>query len=194
MQFSFSKLLSMKSSHSVMNQPDLFNFASFSVSKKPPINAKNLPRPKKVHGAYEDSSYGGIYGALDPTSERAEAHANRYYGLVRSMTNDFNRIAHNTGFRPEDIQRVKDHIFKDAHNLGDGKIDRFDPSYKMGQSWQRLMQGKDIQPHDITLLNHEFLESIYMKDGLSYNEAHIKAEKIYNYNKEAVEYNKRQCH
>ena len=124
-----------------------------------------------------------ISGALNPESAAAEEHAQRYYGLVRSMKTDCQRIAQNTGFRVEDIKRVKRHVFYDVHELYDGEIRRFDPSYHMAQSWQRLIDGRNIQRQDLILLNHEYLESIYMAEGLKYRQAHDKAETIYNYTK-----------
>lgn len=33
------------------------------------------------------------------------------------------------------------------------------------RGWQRLIDGKNIQKHDITLLNHELLEQLLMKKG-----------------------------
>ncbi|MBQ6250181.1 MAG: hypothetical protein IJK57_00710 [Ruminococcus sp.] len=58
----------------------------------------------------------------------------------------------------------------------------------MAQSWQRLIEGKNIQKHDITLLHHEKMESDLMKKGLSQLEAHRISEKKYNYAKESREY------
>ena len=124
---------------------------------------------------------GIIAGALNPDSKRAERHATRYYGLVRSMKTDCRRIARNTGFREKDIQRIKNHVFYEEHELYDGEISRFFPSYEMAQSWQRLIDGKEIQERDIILLNHEFLESILMSEGFSASVAHRMTEKIYNY-------------
>ena len=124
---------------------------------------------------------GALSGALNPDSIEAEQHAFRYYGLVRSMKTDCKRIAANTGFREQDIQRVKNHIFYKEHELYDGEVSRFYPSYHMAQSWQRLIDGRDIQTRDIILLNHEFLESIIEAEGFNAQVAHTIAEKIYNY-------------
>ena len=124
--------------------------------------------------------FGGLAGALNPDSEEAEEHAFRY-GLVRKMKTDCKRIAANTGFREKDIQRVKNHVFYKEHELYDGKIARFHPSYQMAQSWQRLIDGRNIQNRDIVLLNHEFLESVLESGGIVTNEAHDLTEKIYDY-------------
>lgn len=124
---------------------------------------------------------GGVTGALDRYSNEAQEHADKYYEAVRHMKTDVNRIAQNTGFSERDIQNVKNFVFNDVHDLGGETEERFYPSYEMAQSWQRLIEGKNIQPHDITLIKHELTEQKLMKQGLSQNEAHRKAEKLYNY-------------
>ena len=126
---------------------------------------------------------GAEAGALDPDSTKALEHAVRYYESVRHMKTDCSRIAQNTGFRKEDIQQIKSHVFIEEHELADGK-GRFFEDYEMSQSWQRLIEGKNVLDKDIVLLNHEFLELTLMKAyGLSYEEAHKATEKVYNYKK-----------
>ena len=128
-----------------------------------------------------DEIFTGISaGALNPHSKEALEHAIRYYGLVRSMKTDCKRIAANTGFREKDIRRIKNHIFYEEHELEDG-LRRFDESYEMARSWQRLIDGREIEDKDIVLLHHEFLESILMQDGLNYDDAHQKTSEIYDY-------------
>ncbi len=131
---------------------------------------------------------GSIGGALNPQSARADAHAERYYAAVRKMTTDVRRIAENTGYAESDIQRIKNFIFLDKHDLRDGKIAHFDASYEMAESWQRLIDGKQIQPHDLTLLKHEMMERELMLQGFTQDEAHIITSRKYNYAKEAYEY------
>ena len=120
-------------------------------------------------------------------SPAAEAHATRYYGLVRSMKTDVVRIAKNTGYSEIDIQNVKNFIFYEKHDLGDPKPRCFDPSFAMAQSWQRLINGTP-KPHDITMLNHELLERELMSKGMSQRDAHIEASAKYNYTKESDDY------
>ena len=131
---------------------------------------------------------GGITGALDPDGQAAEEHAARYYAAVRKMTTDVQRIAQNTGFSEAQIQEIKSFIFLEKHDLGDGRIDYFDPSYTMAESWQRLIDGKQILEHDITLLQHETMERSLMQQGYSQSEAHLLTCKKYNYEKEARQY------
>ena len=128
-----------------------------------------------------------ISGALNSNSPRAEKHAIRYYESVRHMTTDVSKISKNTGFAENEIAEIKDFIFMQKHKLGD-KYDYFAPDFMMAQSWQRLIDGKNIQPHDLTLLNHEKMERELMRKGLSQSEAHIITSKTYNYSKEAQEY------
>lgn len=131
---------------------------------------------------------GGIGGALDPNGKRATEHAERYYEEVRHMTTDVKHIAENTGFSEEEIQGIKNFVFFDSHELGDGTPRRFDVSYEMAESWQRLIEGKDIQPHDVTLLKHERMEKALMENGISQEEAHIIASNSFNYGKEEYEF------
>lgn len=76
---------------------------------------------------------GGISGALDPYSDKAQEHAERYYQSVRKMTNDYKKIAKNTGFEESEIKQIKDFIFMQKHDLGNGYLEYFYPSYEMAQ-------------------------------------------------------------
>lgn len=59
----------------------------------------------------------------------------------------------------------------------------------MSESFRRILEGKDIKPHDITMLNHEKLELELMKKyNMLYEDAHSIAEKEYNYKKELDEF------
>lgn len=58
----------------------------------------------------------------------------------------------------------------------------------MAQTWQRLIDDRDIQQHDLTLLKHEEMERRLISQGYSQDEAHILASKEYNYAKEAAEF------
>ena len=124
---------------------------------------------------------GAISGALNPDSQKAYEHAEQYYNSVRAMKSDTAKIAKNTGFKQSNIDKVKNHLFINEHDLGDGLYSRFFPDYEIAQSWQRLIDGKDIKPHDYVLLKHETAEATLMKRGLKQQQAHDKANKRYNY-------------
>jgi hypothetical protein len=130
----------------------------------------------------------GSSGALDPYSKAAGKHAEQYYESVRKMTTDAERIANNTGFSLADIERIKSYVFNEEHDLGEEEPMRFSPSYEMAESWQRLIDGKNIQPHDITLIQHELMESKLVEDGMPQDKAHIITSGVYNYSEEVREY------
>ena len=114
--------------------------------------------------------------------DRLDKHADRYYKEIRKRKNDVTAIAHNTGIPIEDIQKIKRHVFFIEYDLGEDGYRRFDPDYDMAVSWQRLVDGKDIQKMDIILLHHELFEYNLMNEQkLSYREAHEKAAELYNY-------------
>ena len=58
------------------------------------------------------------------------------------------------------------------------------------QSWQRLAEGKEILPHDKTLIFHECYEMKLKADnpGISHDEAHFLATSKYNYQSESRQY------
>jgi hypothetical protein len=56
--------------------------------------------------------------------------------------------------------------------LGEPYLEYFAPDYDIAQSWQRLIDGKKIEPHDYILLKHEYLERLYMKKGYRQQQAH----------------------
>lgn len=124
---------------------------------------------------------GAISGALNPYSKEAEKHAVQYYESVRHMKTDTQKISAATGISRDKIDKIKNHVFITEHDLLTGHK-RFDPSYDMAQSWQRLING-DFKEQDIVLLKHEYAELRYMEKGYSQNEAHILASKKYNYAK-----------
>lgn len=171
--------------------------AGHAVEVTPPAAKDNggtgkTYRAEKIGGKSLTSGADGgiikkISGALNPDSDRADKHAQRYYAAVRKMTTDVSRIAQNTGFSSELVKSIKDFIFMEKHDLGD-RIDYFDSDYKMAESWQRLIDGKDVKPHDLTLLKHEKMERELMKQGYSQAEAHKITSQTYNYTKEAYEY------
>lgn len=128
-----------------------------------------------------------VSGAYNPHGKAATKHAEQYYEFIRSIKNDSARIASNTGMSKKTIETIKQYLFIDTHDL-EGAIRRFDSDYMIAQSWQRLIDGKNILPHDLTLLHHEELESSLVKNGCSQTEAHIIASNRFNYGKEATEY------
>lgn len=166
-------------------------FAEAYTSKEPRkfarIFKEELEKVIEKNGKSSIIKSGAVSGARNPFSDEADAHAKKYYGLVRSMKTDVAKIAKATGMAKEEVQAVKNFIFLEKHDLGGKELEYFKPDFMMAQSWQRLTEGNP-EPHDITMLKHEVLERKLMAEGLSQEEAHLKASKEYNYSKEAGEY------
>ena len=116
----------------------------------------------------------------DLFSDEAEEFAKMYYQEIKSFSTDVRRIAENIGKPEEDIRRIKKYLFESD----------FDPDCAIAQSWQRLLIGKDVKPHDRTLIEHELLEMQIKRENpeLEHWKAHEIATKKYNYQKEAEEY------
>ena len=136
---------------------------------------------------------GAFYGALNPESDkdfkRCEEHAQKYYEEIRKRTSDVETIAHNTNLPQEQIQCIKAHIFTNKYDLGEDEPTTFYPNYDIAVSWQKLIDGHNISEKDIILLNHEYYEyKLMMNEGLSYVEAHSRAQEKYNYKKAVDEW------
>ncbi len=128
----------------------------------------------------------------NPFSKEAEKFAEMYYPEIRKFSTDVKKIAEHLGKSERDIKKIKAYLFEEASlfDSDTGIWRRFDPDCSIAQSWQRLMIGKDIKPHDRTLIEHELLE-MRLKErnpGISHDKAHELASQKYNYQKEADEY------
>ena len=129
---------------------------------------------------------GAVYGAWndqnDPGEINRKRHAEQYYESVRNRNRriEVEKVARHSGFSKNDIETIYKHIFVDYHELNDG-LKRFDADYDMSQSWDRLIQGKKIEEHDIILLHHELRESQLMRKGYNYEEAHALTQREFNY-------------
>lgn len=145
-------------------------------------------------GVYQQGGEMTIITGAIPRDDlvRQDQHAELYYEEIRKRTNDIQRIAENTGFSIQDIEKVKAHVFFNKYDLDDEELSRFIPDYDMAVSWQRLIDGKDIQEMDMVLLHHELMEYTLMNEkGLNYREAHDTTQKIHNYKKYVDELDRR---
>ena len=120
---------------------------------------------------------------------RMDEHAERYYEEIRKRTGDVESISKNTGFSVDDVKLIKEHIFFNKYDLGGKTPMQFAPDYDMAVSWQRLIDGKNIQEMDMIMLNHELMEYDLMKQGMLYKEAHVIATKSFDYTKYVKELN-----
>ena len=128
---------------------------------------------------------GGISGAIsNPLSKEARSHAKLYYEEIRHRVDDILKIANYTGYTPDQILKVKNYLFIETHILATG-IKRFDPSFEIAETWQRLADMQDyVQPHDRLLIPHELMEIELITKGMSQTAAHDKTCLVYDYPKE----------
>ena len=102
-----------------------------------------------------------VSGAFNPNSDRAEAHAARYYEAIRNRTsdNDVKNIAKNINFPEKVVKDIKNQVFLNEHDLGDGDFGRFTPDYDMAQAMKR--HGYDyMTAHDIANAYHNWESEI----------------------------------
>ena len=135
-------------------------------------------------------SSGAVYGAWndrnDPYNKERDRHAQKFYESVRNRNkqHEIVKVSKNSKLSQSDVEKIYNHIFINEYDLEDGRK-RFDPSYDMAESWRRLSEigGKNIQPHDLVMLDHELMEHDLMAKGMKYDEAHELTNKSYNYQK-----------
>ena len=135
-------------------------------------------------------SSGAVYGAWndrnDPYNKERERHAQEFYESVRNRNkqHEIVKVSNNSGLSQSDVEKIYNHIFINEYDLEDGRK-RFDPNYDMAESWRRLSEigGKNIEPHDLVMLNLELMEHDLMAKGMKYDEAHELTNKTYNYQK-----------
>jgi len=142
-------------------------------------------------------SSGAVYGAWndrnDPYNKERDQHAQEFYESVRNRNkqHEIVKVSNNSGLSQSDVEKIYNHIFINEYDLEDGRK-RFDPNYDMAESWRRLSEigGKNIQPHDLVMLNHELMEHDLMEKGMKYDEAHELTNKTYNYQKAWIDWMK----
>lgn len=128
----------------------------------------------------------------DLNNAEADEFAEMYYEEIRHFSTDSKKIADNLGKEESDIRKIKAYLFEEDSLIDPdtGESRQFDPDCAIAQSWQRLMNGKDIKLHDKTLIEHELLEMKIKQEnpGIDHVKAHELASEKYNYPKEALEY------
>jgi hypothetical protein len=106
------------------------------------------------------------------------------YEAIRRSITDVEAIARNTGIKPANIQKVKQHLFYEEHLLDryvalgvPAAMQRFDSDLGIASAWQRLTQG-NFTDADLQLLRHEAAEAYLMRKWRdpSYHRAHTRAQ------------------
>ena len=156
----------------------------FEEFKNKYLNAAKTLENSGKSGIIKTGAVSGAYNNKnDPDGVKREAHAERYYASLRNSKKSsvVDAVANNTGIPAASVSKMYDHLIVNKYNL-DGELAHFDPDYEIAQSIQRLRDGKNIQRHDLILIQHEALEYDLMNnDGLVYEEAHKKANEQFNY-------------
>ena len=137
-----------------------------------------------ISGESVENFSGALNDTNDPYQRRREAHAERYYEELRRSKPEpiVKKLSEHSGISLKSARKVYEHIFINEYDLGNGEKKRFDPSYEMAQSIQRLLLGEGIQEHDMILVRHERLEYELMhRYGKKYEDAHRLTCRKYDY-------------
>lgn len=127
---------------------------------------------------------GALNNIHDPYGKKRDKHAVSYYEEIRNRKPVYviNRIAKNANISKRSAKSIYEHIFINKHTFRDGEVKLFDPDYDMAESFRRILEGKNIKPHDIIMIKHENLElNLIKKYNLVYEDAHELTNKKYNY-------------
>ena len=156
-----------------------------TANLEPLVDPAKIEQRKQLEKQTGGKITGGHHYIADPVEGEKGLLAAKYYEKYAKV-DDAEVISKNTGFSIQDIRIVRSHVFYEKHNLDTG-YKRFAPDYDMAVAWKRLQNG-DYYSRDITLLNHELLESQIEKEyNLTAREAHDRANKIYNWLKQLWE-------
>ncbi len=168
-------------------------FGRFSARPTPdPYNpgCAGGPRSITVRSSHDNSS-----SSSEQSKRTMEAHdglrkkpgklsAEEKYDSIRKSKTDVDAIAKNTGYKRNNVQNCKNHLFYDNHrldryeSLGEPvEIKPFDANENQAKAWERLEKGTHTK-QDLTWLKHEKAEQWYeKKHDAGYSESHEAAEK-----------------
>lgn len=141
-----------------------------------------------------EETKGALNKKNDPLGKKRDLHAKKYYAELENRNKNavVRKIAENSGMGEKTVKSVYEHVIEQEHLFRDGGKRKFSPDYDMAQSFQRLIGGKGIKPHDMTLLRHERLEYLLMKKyNMVYEDAHEIAAGKYDYAAELNEFLRR---
>lgn len=107
-----------------------------------------------------------------------ERIATKLYDEIRASSDDVTKIAQNLNLPKFQVQRVKDHLFYNTHQLDHGLgVGRFHPDLEIANAWNRLERGAHIES-DLFIFRHEHFESRF--EGIfrtDYRTAHDAADR-----------------
>jgi hypothetical protein len=139
---------------------------------------------KKFFIQIEDITYSITNKYLDSANELQFVLAEDLYTSIRNSNTDVLKIAKALGFKIDNIQKIKDHVFYNKHKFDRYKGEeieykRFDANLKQALAWKRLETGK-FSTDDIVWLKHEFAEQYHeFKHNAGYSESHNRAQNMF---------------
>ncbi len=105
-----------------------------------------------------------------------EEYTKKFYTAIRKQKPT--DIAKNSGFKTEEVNAIRKHLFTQKHQLENG-FNYFAEYPNIAHAWEQLERGNHTDT-DILLLKHEYMELTLMKEkGYNYVEAHELTEKKY---------------
>ena len=155
------------------------------------LSGSGINRTKSYQNAVRARNTGALSNKNDPFGMKREKHAISYYDEIRNRKSSYviRRISKNGDISEKAAKNIYEHVFVNEHMFSDGTVRRFDADYDMAESFRRILEGKNIKHHDITMLKHENLELNLMKKyNMVYEDAHDLAVMKYDYKKELDEF------
>ena len=141
---------------------------------------------KNMKSKTAEEHAGALNNKNDPLGKKRAAHAKLYYDEItnRKKDNVVKKISKNGNITITAAKRIYNHIFVEDHDFQDGSRHKFAPDYYMAESFRRIIDDENVQPHDLIMLKHENLElNLMRKYNLAYEQAHNLTVKKYDYNK-----------
>ena len=113
----------------------------------------------------------------------------------KPKANKVSKIKNKTTLTESNISDAYYYLLINKHYIFDYKLERktdrlFYEDYDIAQSWQRLIEGKDVKDHDITMIKHEAYEKSLMYNSVDYEDAHRKSNLVYYYQENLEKYNR----
>lgn len=155
----------------------LFRRAGTADPARAQAHGGHTSRPRSADPERQDQWAADAYGHI---------RANPDVDVIANNLHDAERLDGSRGFSPDEVSRIREHVFFEEHPLPDyeGGIvhQRYDPSAAMAEAWLRIRSGRPTVP-DIALLEHELAESRYYDahPGATYSDAHAAANNVSNW-------------
>ncbi len=118
---------------------------------------------------------------IDADIQALDREASQLYEQVRADKVDIEKVSENLRIEKKWVERVKEHVFYNKHNLDEG-LNRFAPDKNIAESWERLVNNS-FGKGDLEWFMHEFAESKLTENfpELTNRELHTYVDGIHNW-------------